>query len=87
MTVLHFLNATNWELTPGTTITYDIGKNPFPAVEDIVFEVPYKVKNAYAVSPDYAGRKALKVEAVNGKSRITLAGNLLKVYTLVYLEK
>ena len=87
MTVLHFLNAANWELAPGTTIPYDIGKNPFPAVDDIVFEVPYQVKNAYAVSPDYAGRKPVKVEAVNGRSRITLAGNLLKVYTLVYLEK
>ena len=85
--VLHFLNALNWELAPGTTITYNIGKNPFPTVGDLIFEVPHPVKNAYAVSPDYAGRKPLKVESLNGKSRITLPGGLLKVYTLVYLEK
>ncbi len=85
--VLHFLNAQNAQGEFGKEIKFSIGENPFPEVEDMSFAVPFKIKKAYAVSPDFAGKKELKFMNKGARSIVTLPGKMLKVYTLVYLEK
>ncbi|MBR2358165.1 MAG: beta-galactosidase trimerization domain-containing protein [Lentisphaeria bacterium] len=85
--VLHFLNAQNAQGELGKEIKFSIGENPFPEVPDMSFRVPFKVRKAYAVSPDFAGIKELKFMNKGVSTIVTLPGELLKVYTLVYLEK
>ena len=54
---------------------------------DIVFTLRDSgIEKAYAVSPDFEGRKTLKVEKVDGQTRIMLPKELLKAYTIVYME-
>ena len=45
-----------------------------------------KIKTAYAVSPDFTGRKPLQVTYSGGKSKIILPKELLKSYTIVHME-
>lgn len=86
--VLHFLNAVNAGSEYGKVIKFTIGINdPFPALADMNFQLPFKARNIYAVSPDFAGRKALKFTVRNNVTHVTLPGELLKVYTIVYIEK
>ena len=44
------------------------------------------VKSAYAVSPDFEGHKPLKLKKVGERTEITLPKELLKAYTIVYVE-
>ena len=85
--VVHFLNAVNSMPKVGTVVGFYTDKTAFPALGDMSFTVPFKVKNAYAVSPEFAGRKALKIESAKSGSKITLPTGTMKVYSIVYLEK
>ena len=86
--VAHFLNATGTELEKGENIINGLHKEAWPALnEDITFTLrDGNVKNAYAVSPDFAGQKPLTVKKVGGKAEITLPKELLKAYTIVCME-
>ena len=85
--ILHFLNAVNSMPEVGKTVGYYLDKTAFPRLEEFTVTVPFKVKNAYAVSPEFEGRKALKIEYSNLQSKVTVPAGLMKVYALVYMEK
>ena len=63
-------------------------KEAWPALkEDIMFSLrDGNVKSAYAVSPDFEGHKPLKLKKVGERTEITLPKELLKAYTIVYVE-
>ena len=85
----HFLNAAGTELAKGQMIINGLHKEAWPALdEDITFTLrDGNVQSAYAVSPDFAGRKPLTVKKVGGKAEITLPKELLKAYTIVCMEQ
>ncbi len=60
-----------------------------PAANPITITVPFKVKAAFATSPnDFTGRQALSVrELSDGGSEIILPGKLLKVYNQITVER
>ena len=86
--VAHFLNATGTELEKGQMIIGGLHKEAWPALkEDIMFSLrDGNVKSAYAVSPDFEGHKPLKLKKVGERTEITLPKELLKAYTIVYVE-
>ena len=63
--VVHFLNAVNSMSEAGTVVGYYLDKTAFPKLESFSFTVPFKVKNAYIVSPEFEGKKSLKAEYKN----------------------
>lgn len=88
-TIAHFLNAT--AVNPGKDDIIKSGapKPPFPSLKnDIVFSLPLKKLNkAWAVSPDFSGQQNLKFRKLTDNIyEITLPKELLKAYTLVYME-
>ena len=85
--IVHFLNAVNSMPAVGKTIGFYLDDSAFPALKDFTFTVPFKVSKAYAVSPEFEGKKNLKVEAVKAGSKITVPAGTMKVYSMVYLEK
>lgn len=85
--VVHFLNAVNSMPEAGTVVGYYLDKTAFPKLESFSFTVPFKVKNAYIVSPEFEGKKSLKAEYKNSVSKITVPAGAFKVYSLIYLEK
>ena len=63
----------------------DLFMNP---AKPVTITLPYKVKAAKAVSPDYPGEHTLPVKHLaNGSSEITLKPELLKIYTSVTVNK
>ncbi|MBO5924361.1 MAG: beta-galactosidase trimerization domain-containing protein, partial [Lentisphaeria bacterium] len=85
--VVHFLNAVNSMPEVGKVVGYYLDKTAFPKLDTFTVTVPFKVKKAYAVSPEFSGSKALNVEVKNSASKVTVPGGLFKVYSLIYLEK
>ena len=85
---IHFLNATGSHLKPGETIPTAMKTPVFPPLaNDITFAVPRKTAKAYAVSPDYDGKRPLECKPLpNGHTQIRLPKELLKAYTIVYIE-
>ena len=91
--LIHFLNGlgTN-NLAYGEVMTDKIKGDPFPAItKDITFtlEKPlFTIGKVYAVSPDFQGRKELKSQTLaDGSVKAVLPKELLKIYTIVILEK
>ena len=91
--LIHFLNGlgTN-NLAYGEVMTDKIKGDPFPAItRDITFtlEKPlFAIGKVYAVSPDFKGRKELKSQTLaDGSVKAVLPKELLKIYTIVILEK
>ncbi len=86
---VHFLNATGSNLKDGEVIAFDWKGPVFPPLaRDITFAVfTDKATRAYAVSPDFEGRKPLQITPVSqGKFQIHLPKQHLKAYTIVYVE-
>ncbi|MBR2357879.1 MAG: beta-galactosidase trimerization domain-containing protein [Lentisphaeria bacterium] len=86
--IAHFLNATGTELAKGELIGGNLCKTAWPALtSDISITLrDGTVKTAYAVSPDFEGRKTIAVKQVDGKAEITLPKELLKAYTVIYIK-
>ncbi len=87
--LVHLLNATGARLEVGQTVPSKKRLPAFPAVqEDLVFDIrSHGPCRGYIVSPDYAGRRPVKVaEAGDGYQRITVAKADLQAYAIVYLE-
>ncbi len=86
--LVHFLNATACSNVRGKPMSGALPEPPFPQLaEDIVFEIsdgPWQ--SAYAVSPDFKGRKPLKLTHEGNRCRITLPKELLVAYTIVYIQ-
>ena len=86
--VAHFLNGQGATLKKGELVRYDPPGEPWPSIaEDIRFNLEAPgVREAYAVSPDFAGRKPLKIARNGARVTVTLPKQLLKAYTLVWLR-
>jgi len=86
--VAHFLNATGCSNTFNKPMEMALPDPAFPVLsEDITFTLPDKWQSAYAVSPDFEGKKALAVRQENNQFIVTLPADLLKVYTIVFVQK
>ncbi|MBR4220674.1 MAG: beta-galactosidase trimerization domain-containing protein, partial [Victivallales bacterium] len=86
--VIHFLNATGSKLQKGEVVPPNPPAEMFPQLqEDIRFAVYMdKASQAYAVSPDFIGRRSLQFENKDGRVHVVLPKELLKAYTIVYVE-
>jgi Beta-galactosidase trimerisation domain len=78
------LNLKKGDCIPGWST---LMKHPFPALKkDIIIDLKEPVNSAYVVSPDYKGKRPVKLEKqANGYTRITLNKNDLQVYSIIYL--
>ena len=88
--IIHLLNARGANPQYGEILKATCPEEPFPVVDqDITITVtaPANVKEVYAVSPDFEGRKALKFTKENNQLKIVLDKGLLKAYTLVWIKK
>ena len=81
---IHFLNATGVRNTPGENLTPQAPQPAFPAIaHDITFTVP-EGAGAWAVSPDFDGKRELAATRnANGSLTVTLPASCLKTYALV----
>ncbi|MBE6367164.1 MAG: hypothetical protein E7052_04560 [Lentisphaerae bacterium] len=85
---VHFFNAqTPWP-AKGELLPMKIPADPFPALaRDITFTLPGKnVREVFAVSPDFAGRKQLAFRQADKSVTVTLNKELLKAYTIVWVK-
>lgn len=91
--LIHFLNDLGTSnLAYGEVMTDKIKDDPLPAItQDITFmlEKPlFTISKVYAVSPDFKGRKELQSQTLaDGSIKVVLPGELLKIYSIVILEK
>jgi hypothetical protein len=89
-TLVHLLNAGGSPMKLGATVPgIPPSKPAWPELkQDIIFDITLpEVKNAYIVSPDREGREKISFKQISqGRYRVTVPGNLLKCYSIVYLE-
>ena len=89
-TMVHLLNATGVKrLDVGEIIPSEIPEPAWPALTgDLVFNISLpSLKRAYVISPDYQGYKPVKVQKQgNGRYCVTVHGNLLKKYSIIFME-
>lgn len=89
-TMVHLLNATGVKrLEIGKTIPGEIPEPAWPALsKELVFEISLpSLKQAYAVSPDYKGHRPVKIQNLGkNRYRITISKNLLKKYSIIFME-
>ena len=90
--VVHFLNAVKSVYEIEDVIPSDPPRNMFaPLTQEMSFTVKYsantseKVK-AYAVSPEFKGRKLLPVQVKGEYVKVTIPRNTLGGYMIVYIE-
>ncbi len=88
-TIVHLLNATgSYSLKPGMVVPSESPSPAFPALEqDIVFDITMEnIKEGYCVSPDYGGKKNIRVEKIDDfRFRITVPKENLQTYSMIYL--
>lgn len=91
LTMVHLLNAGGSPVALGAIVpAVPPSKPAWPALkQDIVFDIELpELKDAYIVSPDWPGRKKVTFQALPGKRyRITVPKDMLKCYSIVYLEQ
>jgi hypothetical protein len=87
---VNLLNATGVSMRKGEIVPATPPSPAFPKLQkDIQFKVKLPdLKNVFAASPDFTGRKPLKVEKLSeGWYQIILPGALLKCYTVVIINR
>ena len=88
--IIHLLNATGAKPQLGQVLRAFCPEEPFPTVEqdiNVSIPSPASVSEVYAVSPDFAGRKALKYTRNGDKLNVVLDKGLLKAYTIIWIKK
>lgn len=88
-TVIHFLNATGVKNTVGKKVTAADFDPAWPGLtKEIVFDIDLpSFEQAYAVSPDFKGRKPLTVKPLGGlRYRVTIPAHLIKKYSIVFIK-
>lgn len=89
--LVHFLNATGVAIKKGEVMTDRAPEVAYPALaQDISFTVSpgFPVRQVYAVSPDFAGRKELSFAVTpGGECQVALPKAMLNVYTIVILDR
>ena len=78
---LHLLNAVDSMPKAGTVVTAQLPRDAFPPLtQDLAIRFRGReVKEAYAVSPEWEGRRPLKVEA----GKVVLPKEMFKIYLIV----
>jgi hypothetical protein len=87
--LIHFLNATGVHMKKGDTVVYKKSLPAFPALDkDLIFEISMPaINDAYIVSPDYKGHKAVKVEKIgDGRYRVVVPKESLGAYAMVVVK-
>ncbi len=89
-TLVHLLNAGGSTMKLNAVVPgIPPSKPAWPELkQDIIFDISLPgVKNAYIVSPDREGRSKISFKRISkGRYRVAVPGNLLKCYSIVYLE-
>ncbi len=90
-TMVHLLNATGVNIKPGELVKSNPPLPSYPMVDrDIAFMIKcnHEIKDAYAVSPDFQGRKRVGfVKDMDGFLRVTIAPELIKTYVIIFLNE
>jgi hypothetical protein len=90
-TMVHLLNAGGSPVALGATVPgVPPSKPAWPEMkQDIIFDITLsELKDAYIVSPDWQGRKKISFQTLPDKRyRITVSKDLLKCYSIIYLEQ
>jgi len=87
--VLHVLNAAGGRLAPGQTVSFTVNESVWnrdaaPVRAEIQLPADF---TAYAVSPDFEGRKPIPLQALeDGWSAVTLPPELLNRYAMIFFE-
>jgi len=86
--LVHLLNATGSNMKPGQMVTRTTPKDPWPALEkDLEFEITLPdFERAYVVSPDFDGRRPVKVEREGSRCRVTVNRDDLRWFSTVYFD-
>ena len=86
--LVHLLNATGSKMKAGQTVTRITPKDPWPALgKDLVFEIALpKFRNAYIVSPDYVGKRSVKVTRAGTRQKVTVNKKDLRWFSTVYFD-
>ncbi|MBE6367464.1 MAG: hypothetical protein E7052_06075 [Lentisphaerae bacterium] len=88
--LVHFLNMTGSAIRKGEVMDHTVPADAYPALKNPVsFQLPVNdmpVKQVYAISPDFAGRKALQFTNKDNVINVTVPPELIKVYTIVILD-
>lgn len=88
-TVIHLLNGSGISMKPGTLINSATPAGSWTALSrPVVLDVKTMTgKKAYAVSPDFSGRRSVEAKRLDADTvRISIPPELLTRYTIVYLE-
>jgi hypothetical protein len=90
-TLVHLLNAGGSPVALGEVVPAVPPLTPaWPVLtQDIIFDIALPgLKDAYTVSPDWQGRKKVSFQALSDKRwRVTVPKDMLKCYSIVYLEQ
>ena len=90
-TMVHLLNAGGSPVAVGATVPGAPPSKPaWPEMkQDIIFDITLPaLKNAYVVSPDWQGRMKISFQTLpDNRYRITIPKDLLKCYSIIYLEQ
>lgn len=89
VTMVHLLNGTGVANKKDEEVKAKSFNPAWPELKkDLVFNIPLSsVKEAYAASPDFAGKKSIAFKKLeNGEYRITVPAALLKAYSIIYLK-
>ncbi len=88
-TLVHLLNATGSKMKKGEVVPTGVPDQPFPdPVDDIIFQIKLPgLNNAYIASPDFSGHASVQTrDLANGWYEITIPGDRLHCYSIVWLE-
>lgn len=89
LTMVHLLNGTGVANKKAEDVKGKSFNPAWPELKnDLVFNIPLSsIKEAYVTSPDFAGRKNIAFKKLeSGEYQITLPGNLLKSYSIIFLK-
>jgi len=87
--MINLLNATGSNLKRGDVVPETNPQPHWPALEkDIEFEIdlPKSIKEAYIVSPDFEGRRPVKVTNISNRYKVTVDSKDLTWYSIVYFD-
>ena len=88
-TAVHLLNGTGADIKSGETMRSGAPDPAFPSLErDIEFTIalPELCQEVYLASPDFDGRKPLDFRTDGKRVTVTVPGELLKTYAIVWLK-
>jgi len=87
--LLHLLNATGSVIEAGEVVPRTTPQDAYrPLGEDIAFEIklPAALSRAYVVSPDFEGRRPVRVSAAGDRHSVVVHRRDLTWFSTVYFD-